>query len=206
MKEIERLSLFPTPVFKFSLGRDLTDEEKSFVEECGKNTYLNVGNVVSVERYALNSAPMTDIKDTIQQALNSYLKSVHDPFWDVQIYITQSWLNFTQPGGNHHHHSHPNSFLSGTFYFSADEKCDSISFFRESMRELYVRTENFNDYNSEKWVVPVNTGDIVIFPSNLRHCVENTVSERTLTRISLAFNTYLKGQIGDEMHLTSLKL
>jgi uncharacterized protein (TIGR02466 family) len=206
MKEIERLNLFPTPVFKFNTGRKPSDEEKAYVEECSKDTYLNVGNVVSVDRYVLDRDPMFGIRESVQFALDSYLKSVYDPSLNVKIYITQSWLNFTNPGQHHHPHSHPNSFLSGTFYFSADKNQDSISFFNTLLREFILPPESFNEYNAERWVVPVETGDIVVFPSNLKHCVDDTVKERTLTRISVAFNTFLSGQIGDEMHLTSLRL
>lgn len=206
MKEIEQLKLFPIPVFRFQMGRGPNDVEKKYVEECSKDTFLNVGNVVSVDRYILDKEPMGEIREAIQSALNSYLKDVYAPCHNVNIYITQSWLNFTNPGHHHHPHAHPNSFLSGTFYFSADKEKDSISFFHPLLREMMLPTENYNQYNSERWMVSVETGDIVIFPSNLKHCVEDTFAERTLTRISLAFNTFLSGEIGDEMHLTSLRL
>lgn len=206
MNKIETIDLFPIPVFRFNIGRDITSEEKAFVESCGKETYLNVGNVVSVNRYVLEEDPLKDIRNHIQSAIERYLKDIQAPEHDVKIYITQSWLNFTQPGQSHHPHSHPNSYLSGTFYFSADENKDSISFINSFLREIILPSKSYNRYNAERFTVPVKTGDILIFPSNLKHYVEDTFQERTLTRISLAFNTYLKGQIGDEMHLTSLRL
>lgn len=206
MKEIEQLKLFPTAVFRFNMGRNPNDIEKAYVDKCSNDTFLNVGNVVSVDRYVLDKEPMGAIREAVQSALNTYLKNVYAPSHDVNVYITQSWINFTNPGQNHHAHSHPNSFLSGTYYFSADKDNDSISFFHPTLREVILPSDNYNEYNSERWIVPVETGDIVIFPSNLKHCVDDTIKERTLTRISLAFNTFLSGQIGDEMHLTSLRL
>jgi uncharacterized protein (TIGR02466 family) len=206
MKELEQLKLFPTPVFRFNMGRKPNDVERAYVEECSKNTFLNVGNVISVDRYVLDKEPMFGIREAIQSALNSYLKNVYEPEFNVDIYITQSWLNFTKPGQNHHPHPHPNSFLSGTFYFSAEKERDSITFFNPLSRELVMPTQIFNEFNCERWIVPVETGDIIIFPSNLKHCVEDTFSARTLTRISLAFNTFLRGDVGHEMHLTSLRL
>jgi uncharacterized protein (TIGR02466 family) len=206
MKKTETLELFPTPVFRFNIGRQPTDDEKSFVEKCGKETFLNVGNVVSVDRYILDKEEMADVRKSIQFALDTYLDEIFAPVHEVKIYITQSWLNFTNPGQNHHPHSHPNSFLSGTFYFSANKEQDSLSFFNSAMREFSLPSTNYNRYNAERFTVPVETGDILVFPSNLKHFVDDTVQERTLTRISLAFNTFLIGQIGDEMHLTSLRL
>ena len=206
MKQTETLELFPTPVFRFNIGRKPTDSEKAFVELCSTETFLNVGNVVSVDRYVLDREEMADIRSSIQFALDSYLNEIYAPEHDVKIYLTQSWLNFTNPGQNHHVHSHPNSFLSGTFYFSANKKEDSITFFNPLLREVVLPSKNYNKYNSERFTVPVDTGDILIFPSNLKHFVDDTIQGRTLTRISLAFNTFLKGQVGDEMYLTSLRL
>jgi len=69
MKEIERLDLFPTAVFKFNIGRKPSEEEKAYVEECSRDTYLNVGNVVSLDRYVLNREPMFGIRESVQYAL-----------------------------------------------------------------------------------------------------------------------------------------
>jgi len=206
MNKVETIDLFPTPVFRFNIGRNPSDEEKDFVNKCSKETFLNVGNVVSVDRYVLDKQEMAEIRKDIQFSLDSYLKEICAPMHNVEIYITQSWLNFTNPGQNHHTHSHPNSFLSGTFYFSADKDRDSLSFFNSSIREFVLPSNNYTRYNAERFTVPVETGDILVFPSNLKHYVDDTFKERTLTRISIAFNTFLKGQIGDEMHLTSLRL
>jgi predicted 2-oxoglutarate/Fe(II)-dependent dioxygenase YbiX len=57
--------------------------------------------------------------------------------------------------------------------------------------------------NSDSWWVNVGTGNIVVFPSNLTHNVENVVAEGI--RISLAFNSYIKGTFGDNGALTELK-
>ena len=206
MKKTATLELFPITVFRFNIDREITAAEKEFVESCSKETYLNVGNVTSVDRYVLDKPEMAEIRKDIQLSLNSYLKEICAPMHNVEIYITQSWLNFTNPGQNHHKHSHPNSFLSGTFYFSADKDQDSICFFNSATRDFVLPSDNYTRYNAERFTIPVETGDILVFPSNLKHYVDDTFKERTLTRISIAFNTFLKGQIGDEMHLTSLRL
>ena len=42
--------------------------------------------------------------------------------------------------------------------------------------------------------MPVKTGDIVLFPSNLMHSVPKT--EHDHTRVSLAFNSFWEGELG----------
>jgi Rps23 Pro-64 3,4-dihydroxylase Tpa1-like proline 4-hydroxylase len=46
-------------------------------------------------------------------------------------------------------------------------------------------------------------GDIVLFPSTLTHEVENVIADDT--RVSLAFNSFIKGTFGDKGSLTELK-
>ena len=62
----------------------------------------------------------------------------------------------------------------------------------------------WNEYNSESWWFPVGTGELILFPSNLSHKVQPV--EGSDTRISLAFNTFPVGHIGDEDELTALHL
>ena len=64
--------------------------------------------------------------------------------------------------------------------------------------------KEYNLYNSETWWFPVKTLDVVLFPSSLTHRVE--VKQGTNTRISLAFNTFIKGTVGNNKKLTELRL
>jgi predicted 2-oxoglutarate/Fe(II)-dependent dioxygenase YbiX len=59
-------------------------------------------------------------------------------------------------------------------------------------------------YNSDSWWVPVETGNLVLFPSSTSHMVEDVVADKT--RISIAFNTFVRGDLGDGVELTSLSL
>ena len=53
-------------------------------------------------------------------------------------------------------------------------------------------------------MIPVTTGLLVMFPSRLEHSVLN--KKENNQRISLAFNTFIKGDIGDQKGLTHLIL
>jgi ectoine hydroxylase-related dioxygenase (phytanoyl-CoA dioxygenase family) len=64
--------------------------------------------------------------------------------------------------------------------------------------------KEWNSFNSSSWWFPVKTGDIVIFPSSLIHSVETKQGNNT--RISLAFNVFIKGTIGINNSLTELHL
>ena len=194
--------LFPTPLSFTKIPRKYTDEEVAFIQKCSQNVTKNTGNTTSVDRYVLDEPVMADLKAFIQFYVNHFMESVEAPYNPVEAYITQSWLNYTQPGEYHHKHEHPNSYLSGVLYINADPEKDKIYFYKNGYKRISLPTNNYNPFNSESWWFSVGTCDLVIFPSYLTHMVEQTVSADT--RISLSFNTFLKGYIGEEASLTSL--
>mgnify|MGYP003144336835 FL=1 len=67
-----------------------------------------------------------------------------------------------------------------------------------------INEKKYNPYNSGSWFFSVETGKIVIFPSSTTHQVDNKKGSNT--RISLAFNTFLKGKIGPNEELAELIL
>jgi len=194
--------LFPTPVVFSKLPRKYTDEEVAFVQKCANNVTKNTGNTTSVDRYVLNDPALSGLRSFVQFYINHYMTSIEAPYNPVEAYVTQSWLNYTQPGEFHHKHEHPNSYLSGVLYINADPQKDKIYFYKNGYKRISLPTNNFNQFNSESWWFNVGTCDLVLFPSYLTHMVEQTESKDT--RISLSFNTFLKGYIGEENSLTSL--
>lgn len=192
-------NLFPTPVAFFKLEGGLTEDEVAFIK--GQEQSKNVGNTTSKDTHLLDKLPR--IKGFITHCLDEYMDIVHAPKHKVKPYITQSWANYTKPGQYHHKHSHPNSFISGCVYVAA--KGDRIYFYRDGYQQIKVPTENYNHYNSDSWWFEVNEGDVILFPSSLTHMVEQT-SEGTEERISIAFNTFLKGTIGSANELTELEI
>ena len=194
-------NLFPTAVAKFELGRDYTAEELAFVNE--QPTYNNMGNTTSNDSYVLRHDTMASLRAFTEASVNEYLRSIYMPKYDVSLRLTQSWLNYTKSGQFHHKHAHPNSFVSGVLYLKAAREQDKIYFYKDSYQQVKITTENYNVYNSDSWWFEVGAGDLMLFPSNLTHMVETVQGE---DRISLAFNTFPVGYVGDESSLTALHL
>ena len=89
-------------------------------------------------------------------------------------------------------------------YINANEDEDKIKFHDSGYKQVKLDTDNYDVYNSDTWWFKVKTGGIVLFPSSLTHNVESVTSKDT--RVSLAFNTFLTGTVGDNKKLTELKL
>jgi uncharacterized protein (TIGR02466 family) len=198
-------NLFPTPVSMNQIGRDFTKKELDFVRKQEKRP--NMGNFTSADHYVLKHKELASINKFIEKCLNNFYQSVFSPRDDVEIYITQSWLNYTEPGQFHHKHAHPNSFISGVLYLNATAEKDKIYFYNENYKQIKLPPQQWNVWNSESWWLPVENGSCVVFPSHFTHMVETVESDDNRdTRISLSFNTFLKGNIGDEASLTGLRL
>ena len=195
-------NLFPTAVTYFDFGSKLTDLELKFITE--QETRNNDGNTTSVNNNLFESAELAEVARFCEESLQQYFKEVYAPKHDVIPYITQSWANYTKKGQWHHKHEHPNSFISGVFYVQAQKDIDKIYFYKNGYQQIKVPTESFNLYNSESWWLGVETGQLILFPSHLTHMVQTV--EKDKTRISISFNTFLKGYIGNDLELTGLHL
>ena len=193
-------SLFPTAVTFFEY-EGITEKEIKFLTK--QETRGNTGNTSSIDSYILENKEMKKLKQFIEKSLKQYFQNIYVPKNNVEPYITQSWCNYTKEGQFHHKHAHPNSFVSGVFYVQADRTKDKIYFYKDDYQQIKVPAKNYNPFNSDSWWFETGTNDLVLFPSNLTHMVEKVVGKE---RISLSFNTFLKGYIGEDLELTGLHI
>jgi uncharacterized protein (TIGR02466 family) len=196
--------VFPTPVYITKLTKDFTKEEIRFIEKSKLDVYKNDGNTTSNNNYILNTKPLKNIKKKLNEIVEDYFQKVLSPANNIKPYITQSWLNYTEETQYHHMHEHPNSLVSGVLYINADKDNDKIKFYKKKYEPIRTEIKEYNFYNSTSWWFAVETLDVILFPSSLTHSVE--VKKGHNTRISLAFNTYVKGTLGNNKDLTELIL
>ena len=199
-------SIFPTPIYTTKMGRGFTKQELNFVKEQKKHCKNNQGNINTKDNYILNRKEFKNIKKFLDKNCKEYLDRVICPKNNIELYITQSWLNYTETNQYHHQHSHPNSVVSGVLYFDSDIKNDKILFSKQGYEQIKPEIDEtkFNFWNSGSWWFPVETGDLFMFPSSTIHQVETKKGNNT--RISLAFNTFYKGTVGSDSALTQLIL
>lgn len=184
--------LFPIAVAAFTHDKGLTESEKDFL--LNQEIHRNKGNSTSVDRYVLRDERLAGLKSFIDDSIKKYVDAVYAPSSPFSLPITQSWLNYTEQGGYHHIHWHPNSMISGVFYINADGNKDKLIFDRDVRGSFRIFTDKPNPLNIETIWMSVNTNDLILFPSYLMHRVEEV--ETVDTRVSLAFNTFPVGSIG----------
>ncbi len=204
--EFNLSGIFPTPVYQSFTIKKITEAESDFVEEQKSKSRKNEGNTFSIDAYILEQPIFKDLKNIFEQHLELYLKNVICPLEEnIKIYITQSWLNYTSFKQYHHMHAHANSLLSGVFYFKANKEFDRITFHRGPQPSpLGFVSKGSNIFNAIECDFPIDKATLIIFPSYLFHHVK--VKEDNNERISLSFNTFARGNIGNYDALTQLKL
>lgn len=152
-------------ISKLNLGRQFTKEEREVFVNCVKNASeieASLGNAKTKSMSILEIPELVNIKSFCLSSLNNYTN-------DNDIYITESWLNFTMPGEWQHSHNHPNSLISGIFYVNVRKALHTVVF---SELEETIGVERF---------------DLLLFPSHLLHHTPKNIGNDL--QISLAFNT-----------------
>ena len=204
IKEPEISGVFPIPVYISNLDRPFTKEEMQIFTTAEKKVVPNAGNITSANNYILNEKGMENLKDILTAHVTEYIKRIHAPKYPMVPYITQSWANYTKKNQYHHTHEHPNSFISGVLYINANEAHDKITLHKKGYQQIKPVPTEWNWYNSDSWFYTVKTGMIILFPSGTTHNVETKEGDNK--RISLAFNTFFKGTMGENSQLTELIL
>jgi len=192
----EMMNLFAVPVAKSSIGRGFTDDELRYFRSQLQDAVPAMANFSSRNKKVLEAAPMAALRTLIQEHLDRYFTTVFDTSNPVTLAITQSWLSVTRKGESHHTHTHPNSVVSGVLYINLAPQ-DGINFYRNDdllWYELIPRQQNY--YNAYRYFVQTQVGDLVLFPSHVKHGVREVTEE--VERVSLAFNTFFSGQLGNE--------
>ena len=198
--------LFPEPVYFTALGRQLTKRELKEINTQKTKTFKNVGNATSNNTYVLENKALKNLKEDLYKMVLDYFDKVVCTDNSITPYITQSWLNYTKANQFHHKHRHANSYISGVFYIAANDKVDKIVFHKSdgAPQRIQLNVTKYNTFNSQTWWYSVKTGDLILFPSYLTHGVNK--KKETDTRISLSFNVFFKGTIGNKYQLTELIL
>ena len=207
----EMMQLFPTPLLICPYP-DNYDKELEWIRnaECRKENKGGAGEVGGIVHYnrqsedtfVLDRPELANIRAFIEAKLHAFVTEIMAS--SDKLVITQSWLNKSGKGESHHEHVHPNSMISGVWYPQIHEQLPPIQFRSKSQRDVALQAEKYNTFNSATFMLPMKKGELIIFPSNLTHSVPANQSDEE--RISLSFNTWCKGSLGDKKSLTYLPL
>jgi len=197
----ELLQIFPTPILITKYKSSLVDELK-YIDTLDWIEQKANKNFKSKDTYLLNHEQFKNIKNFIYESLNKFTKNISQS--NQKLVVTQCWLNKNPKGSKHHEHVHPNSIISGVFYFKQDPKLPPIQFSKSIQSAMKLDPKKYNNLNSDTFLLPCIDGELILFPSNLKHSVPINMGDEP--RISMSFNTFSIDTLGSEDSLTHLDI
>lgn len=199
-------NLNPVPVWKNKFDYNLSQVEKHVLFDCPLTHIQSNNNYFSRNNFILDLPELKNLKKSIQDVFINFRKEVLGI--EQNLIITQSWVAKTNQGGWHSPHKHPNSMFSCVLYLQTSEN-SHINFHYDNELFKYLNLEFDNilntEYNTNYHKIPVESLDIVIFPSWLIHSVD--INASNLDRVVLGVNSFFFGEFGKKsLYPTKLNL
>lgn len=197
-------TLFAEPYFRANIAGSISPQQIEFIKNLKMTS--NPENMISENLYIFEEPELKSVKDAIQEILDIYARDVL--CIPQQLYVTQSWSLICKSNMGMHSHSHSNSILSGSLYYCELPTPPAGMVFTRfdsyQQIDLPPDAQKRNIYNSPINRVVPKQNDVLLFSSRLTHLVEPNQSPRP--RYSIAFNTFVKGTLGNMRAVTELKL
>lgn len=126
-----------------------------------------------------------DITTWVNQQVIEYAKQLK---CNSNLKCVDSWINIYKKNDYQEFHIHPSHTLSAVYYVKSNPNKSSKLIFRleEQRHSNELKPLEINNLTSESAYYPAIPGMLIIFKSNMYHCVEKSNEEKD--RISLAFN------------------
>ena len=127
---MEQILMFPTPLFVDTLYCD--DNVKSILASAEMKSndtdYTTNYGYYSNNTHMLDLPELNSLKENISKISKHILSDVFCFKIDEGVKITQSWVTLKKSNQTHGIHNHPNSILSGVYYFEDTDDITPITF------------------------------------------------------------------------------
>ena len=186
--------------FSTAIGVSKIKLDDSIVNSIKDLEYRRVENdngYISIDLNLLNKHELIDLKKSIIDSVRSYIHSIVKVSEDCRFELTTSWANKHSTSDFSQEHNHVNSLISGILFISIPEDSGNNVFYNPNPNlglSLEFNYTDFNQYNSNKIEMKPTAGDLLIFPSSLKHSV--TKNKSNDDRYTIAFNVFAIGQFG----------
>jgi hypothetical protein len=198
------LTLFGCPISLYNDTFYLNEKEIDFLKKQEIDDLNNGVVKTSKNKKILHNIELQRIKNLIDQYANDYVDkvlAVNDTF-----YLTHSWLVISEKNEPHHEHYHQSAIFSVVYYIQADNASITFNGDKNFLTRAFnfdFNYKNYNQHNSIEVKVPVKTGQIIIFPGNIKHSANNYSDNK---KVVLGANYFVKGTIGVYEKTTSVDL
>ena len=212
MDNFEIAALFPTPLLKIEIPPELStacntfDSTELWLDKESRGDY----GLHSKNTYIMDEPECVDLKKFVLDLAKDFAQNTLMYDYDEWIF-SQTWVSWKEPGQAHVAHTHPNSVISGVFFYGYGEKgTPAIEFHKDGYQgtgqSIMLKEKQDKRPSPFAWKtfgVPFKPGLLLLFPSYFRHSVPPNKTQ--YTRKSVSMNIVPKGMLGDPNSLTELQ-
>lgn len=132
-----------------------------------------------------NDTDFNELLEWIDEKVLEYCQSLKIK---PNLFDKYAWFNIYKKHDFQEYHSHPDNTISAIYYLNGDSDSAKTIFsdLVSSTHDHKLNTIEYNEDNSSIWSMPFEEGKLIVFRSDLFHCVEQHTLKTD--RISLAIN------------------
>ena len=196
------------PIFKIKTGELLNEDELNFFKSLTTTSHFFqdlTKTKLTRDDNILNNIELKRIKDIIWKHFVDYVDNVLEI--NNKFYMCNSWGTIQKKDDYHPNHTHKNAIFSSVFYIHAENSSLTFSFDKSRIEEGFFfayHIKNYNHFNSSSWEVPVETGDLIIFPGELEHV--SKIHTGNYDRLIIGSSYFLKGDLGSDSNYNSISI
>ena len=208
---LEIAALFPTPLLRIQIPTELSTACNVFdnTEMLHKKESRPDYGVHSKNTYIMDEPECVDLKKFVLDLAKDFAQNTLMYDYDEWTF-SQTWVTWKEPGQQHVPHTHPNSVISGVFFYGyGEEGTPAIQFHKNDFvgtgQTIMLKDKSDLRPSQFAWktfTVPFKAGVLLMFPSYFRHSVP--INKTQYTRKSVSMNIVPKGVLGDPHSLTEL--
>lgn len=189
--------MFPQTLVVCDIGIDHQEVQDNIKEvlEDGDGFSISKTNLHEDERFWI-------LTGLFVEAVKHSFANVFE-YKNISPRISTMWATGCASNEYIHTHSHPNSFISGVYY-PQDIDYPPIRFFDPIPKMIIPDVAQPNFYNVTDCIINPNQGDLLLFPSYLKH--ETAKNDLDQMRYSISFNVFPFGTFGEQDKLCNLEL
>lgn len=178
---ISKIIPFATPIWSFNIDDSFENEiktcykiEKKIPSEIKSNVGGYQSKNIKLEEY------FPSLTNKLTFALENIAKDI-----GMSFEVPNSWININRKNNFNKIHLHPHCAFSVVVYLKTNKNCGKITFYNPVDINSFLIGDTLNHFYGTYSFTP-NVGDVLVFPSYLKHFVEPNMSDED--RISIAFN------------------
>ena len=185
------INLFPTALYTSKYKGDL----KTYIKKClklskkiskGGGNWLQQPYNTCNKHDFFNDKTFKPLTDFFDEQASIFLKNLNMK----KCLKKQSWFNLYNVGDSQEFHNHNWKSISGIFYLKAGPK-DAKTIFKSPIKD-YPADWDFdrdNFYTWKSYVIKPEQGTLLLFRSDLEHCVEKQINNSKRITIALNYST-----------------